>query len=74
MKLLDKTKAWHQSKTGLMAFGLAELALAYAFVSWAIDSGRLLAWFLSVILTGGALQNFVKLMWNAVHGNKAAKA
>jgi hypothetical protein len=74
MKVLDKTKAWHQSKTGLTAFGLAELALTYAFVSWAIDSGRLLAWSLSFILTVSALQNFVKLVWNAIHGNKAAKA
>lgn len=68
---LHTIDSWHQTKTGLLAFGLAELALAYGFASWAIDSGRLLAWSLAIILLVGGLQNLVKLIWKAVpHGRK----
>ncbi len=71
MNALTKLDTRHQTKTGLLVVGLAELAMAYVFASWAIDSGRLLAWFFTIILVVGALQNLVKLIWKTVlYGRK----
>jgi hypothetical protein len=61
MKFFEPLDKWHQTKPGLLVFGLAELALGYAFVSWAIDSGSLLDWFLTFVLVIGGLQNFIRL-------------
>jgi hypothetical protein len=61
MSLVTAAHNWHQTKQGLLVFGLAELALGYVFVSWAIDSGSLIDWFLTIVLVVGALQNFYQL-------------
>ncbi len=56
---------FHKTQIGYLVFGLAELALCYAFASWAIDSGRLLAWTLSIILLIGAMQHIVQFIMKA---------
>lgn len=61
MDAVHKLDKRHQTRAGYIAFGLVELAAAYAFASWAIGSGRLLAWFLTIVFLIGGLQNFVKL-------------
>jgi hypothetical protein len=71
MKRFSKVHQWHQTGTGLMVFALAEFGLSYVFVSWAINSGRLSAWILAIVLAIGAIQNFIKLIWNLVHGRTA---
>jgi hypothetical protein len=71
MSAYDSWLAWHKSKVGLLIFGLAELALAYVFASWAIDTGSLLDWFLAIVLLVGGLQNIVRLIWKVLpHGRK----
>lgn len=57
MKQLDK---FHKTPAGYLLFGLVELGLAYGAVSWAIDSGNLLAYLLTLVLLGGAIRNFVQ--------------
>lgn len=64
--MLHKLAQWHQTKTGLLVFAVVELGLAYVCASWAIGSGRLLAWFLTAVMLIGSLQNFAKLIAKAV--------
>lgn len=59
---LEAFQKWHDTRTGLAVFGLAELALALAFGVWAIGSGSLLDWFLAIVLFVGGVQNIVRLI------------
>jgi hypothetical protein len=59
IKQLDK---WHKAKTGLLVFGLVELAMAYGFASLAIDRGNIWWYLLTLIFLVGSLQNFFKLI------------
>ncbi len=68
MKLFVRLDKWHQTKTGLLVFGLAELALAYLFAVWAIDSGSLLDWFLTTVLLAGFVQNLVRFARKLAQG------
>jgi hypothetical protein len=67
MKSLRK---WHQTKPGLLIFGLIELAIAYGFASLAIDSGSLWWYLLTLVFFVGALQNIFKLIGKLFHGHK----
>ncbi|HVV66723.1 MAG TPA: hypothetical protein VHB72_01475 [Candidatus Saccharimonadales bacterium] len=67
MKSLHK---WHQTKLGLLVFGLIELAIAYGFVSLAIDRGHFLYYLLALIFFVGFLQNFFKLTGSILHGGR----
>lgn len=67
MKSLHK---WHQTKRGLLVFGLIELAIAYGFASLAIDSGSLWWYLLTLIFFVGALQNLFKLIGKIFHGRR----
>lgn len=58
---VESFRAWHDTRVGLAVFGIAELALAFAFVVWATDSGSLLDWFLAVVLFVGGIQNLTRL-------------
>jgi hypothetical protein len=64
---LDK---WHKTRTGLFGFALVEFLLAYGVASWAIDSGNLLLYGLTVLLIFGAIQNLVKLIGSFFHGKR----
>ncbi len=59
---------WHQTKLGLLVFGLIELAITYGFASLAIDRGNLLYYVLTLIFLVGALQNLFKLIGKLIHG------
>ena len=59
---LVKLDRWHQSKQGLLMFGVFELAVAYALVSLAIDDGNLLVYVLSLFFAVGGVKNIVKLV------------
>jgi len=69
MKFVQKIHEWHETKTGLLVFGLAELVLAYVYLSFAIDTGSLLDWFLTFVLLIGAVQNLGRFIRKVVsHG------
>ncbi|MEO6513230.1 MAG: hypothetical protein ABIR37_00965 [Candidatus Saccharimonadales bacterium] len=68
MKALD---TWHKTRTGLFVFAIVELLLAYGAASWAIDSGNLFGYVLTLLLLGGSVQNFVKLIISLIHGNRS---
>jgi hypothetical protein len=59
---LQKVEAWHKTKHGYLLFGVAELLLAYGFISWAIDSGQLWQYVISIVLFIGAIRNFFRMM------------
>jgi hypothetical protein len=59
---------WHQSKLGLLIFGIVELAVAYGFASLAIDRGNFLWYLLALIFFVGVLQNIFKLVGRLIHG------
>lgn len=63
---MHKLNDWHQTKIGYLVFGLVEIVLAYAAVSWAIDSGRLLAYLLGIVFLIGGAQNIVKCIAKVV--------
>jgi hypothetical protein len=65
IKQLDK---WHQTKPGLLVFGLLELALAYGFASLAIDRGNLWWYILTLVFLVGSLQNLFKLIGALLRG------
>jgi hypothetical protein len=65
MQQLDK---WHKTRVGLLVFALVELGLAYGAASWAVDSGNLLLYVVTIILLFGSAGNFAKLVRNVIHG------
>jgi hypothetical protein len=65
---------WHQTRAGFLVFGIVELVIAYGFASLAINRGSLIWYILTIIFLVGGLQNLVKLIWKAIHGNETTKA
>lgn len=68
-----KFEAWHKTKLGYAVMGVLELALAFALVSRAIDTGSLWQYFFALVFLIGGLQNFYKLIHALVckkHGKK----
>jgi hypothetical protein len=65
---MARIEAFHKTSRGYLIFGVIELALAYLFISWAIDSGSLLDWFLTIILLAGFVQNLVRLVRKLAQG------
>jgi hypothetical protein len=61
---------WHQTKIGLLVFGLIELVIAYGLASLAIDRGNFLWYLLALIFLVGALQNIFKLIGKLVNGKR----
>lgn len=70
---VKKLHKWHQTRQGLLVFGLVELLAGYLVGSRAIDTGSLIEYFLAIVFFVGALHNFVRLIGTLIHGNKAAK-
>jgi hypothetical protein len=69
---MRKLAQWHQTKLGLLVFGVIELAVAYGFASLAIDRGNLLYYLLAFILLVGSLQNLFRLVRSLMHGKEQA--
>lgn len=61
---------WHQTKPGLLIFGLAELAVAYGWASLAIDRGNFWYYLLALIFLVGSLQNLFKLIGKLIYGGQ----
>lgn len=60
--VVDKLDTWHKTTQGLTFFAFIEFAIAYAWVSWAIDTGELWQYALAVIFLFGGAMNLVKLI------------
>lgn len=60
MDSIQKLHVWHQTKVGLVVFGLLELVIAYILGSIAIDTANLWAYAITILLVAGAIHNFVK--------------
>ncbi len=58
MEALDK---WHKTRQGYLVFGLIELAIAYGFASWAIDTAHLWAYALGIIFFFGGVRNLIRI-------------
>lgn len=71
MSWFDKLDRFHQTRKGLVFFGVAELLLAYVFISWAIDSGSWIDYVLALILFVGFLQNAVRFVASFFKPQKA---
>jgi hypothetical protein len=70
MKMMKKLDKWHKTKSGLLIFVLAELAIAYGLASLAIDRGNLWWYLLTIVFFIGAVKNFFKLIGALVRGNR----
>lgn len=66
--MLKSYDRFHKTKAGWLAFGLAELAIAYGFASLSIDRGNLWWYLVTLVFLVGAVQNFVKLIGEFIHG------
>jgi hypothetical protein len=62
MKQLKELHRWHQTRTGLVFFGLLELLIAYFFASRAIDTANLWQYALCFVFVLGGLNNFYKAL------------
>ena len=65
---------WHQTRLGLLIFGLTEGALAYGFFYLSTDRGNLLFYLLTLVFLVGSLQNIFKLLRKIVHDKQASRA
>jgi hypothetical protein len=70
---MKKLHRWHQTKAGLLFFGLVELGAAYGSASLAIDRGNPLWYLLALIFLLGALQNIFKLTGKLINGRHKAR-
>lgn len=67
---MDRLDRWHQTRPGLLVFGVAELLIAYGFLGLTIDRGNPWWYGLTLLFLIGAVQNFVKLIRSLLHGKK----
>jgi hypothetical protein len=67
IKTLDK---WHKTRLGLLVFAVVEGAIAYGFISLAIDRGSVWWYLLALIFLVGTLQNIFRLIGSFFHGKK----
>lgn len=62
MKLLARMHRWHQTRSGMLAAMLVELAIAFVATSRAFATGSLWEYLVGLVFLVGALQNFVKIV------------
>ena len=61
--MLEKLDKFHKTRVGYLVFGFVELAMAYGFVNWALDTGNWLWWIAAAFLLLGAFQNLFYVIW-----------
>jgi len=62
MNLTAKIQQYHQSKIVLALCIAIETAILYGLISWAIDSGRLLVYFLAIVVLGFIVSDAIRLI------------
>lgn len=60
--IINKLDAWHKTSNGYTFFALIEFAIAYAWISWAIDTGELWQYGLAIVFLLGGVINIAKLI------------
>ncbi|HSW98532.1 MAG TPA: hypothetical protein VLF71_01720 [Candidatus Saccharimonadales bacterium] len=70
MKGWARLQRWRLTTPGLAIFGLAELAISFAFTSRAFDTGSLIEYFLALVFLVAALQNGLRLARKCMGGPK----
>jgi hypothetical protein len=75
-RTVESLHNWHQTRLGLLIFGVVELALAYVLAARAWDTGSWWEYLFAFISLVGGVQNLSKLIWKLVrHGKyKATEA
>jgi hypothetical protein len=71
---MQQLATWHQTKWGLLTFGVIELAAAYGVAYLAVNSGALWQYALAAGLLVASIRNFVRLIRNLFDGHKTTTA
>jgi len=66
--MIGSFSRFHKTRVGYLVSGLVELAMAYGFVDWALDTGFWLWWIAAAFLLLGFVQNIVNAI--TVHKNE----
>jgi len=61
MEQLQSLDKWHKTRTGNLVFGVAELAIAYGFISLAINYASFWQYALALIFAYGGIHNLVNI-------------
>ena len=72
---VDQIDRFHKTRKGRLSFGFIELAVAYVFVSLAIDSGSVWEYLAAIVLAVGAVNNLIRAFTGGVgsNGKKSTK-
>lgn len=57
---VDQIDSFHKTKKGRITFGIAELLVAYLFISLAINSGSIWQYVAAVTFAVGAINNLIR--------------
>jgi len=57
---LAKLDKWHKSGRGYLTYGVVELAIAYGFASWAIDTAHTWCYVLTILFLVGGFKNLLQ--------------
>jgi hypothetical protein len=66
----NKFFAWQETKAGLIFITVFDLFFAYVFLSFAIDSGSLLDYFIAAVLFAIGVAQGVKLFRKLTHHDR----
>jgi len=66
--MLNRLDKWHKTRTGLLAFGLLELVIAYGLVSLSMDRGNFWWYIFTLVFLVGALQNLFRFTGTFFNG------
>lgn len=67
---MKKLKSWSQTKSGILAIILMEIAGAYVFASLAINSAHTWQWATALILAISAVRQVWLLIRKSINGHK----
>lgn len=71
---VDQIDRFHKTRRGRVSFGFIELAVAYVFVSLAIDSGSIWQYLVAIVLAVGAINNLIRALALGGVGSDGKKA
>lgn len=62
---IDQIDSFHKTRKGRITFGIAELLVAYLFISLAINSGSVWQYIAAVTFAVGATNNLVRAFYKS---------